>query len=93
MITRKFKIICDGHFIGFIFVSENHPNFPNCKVATIWPFNSQGNWTNQDLELVAQRSITDIYEIHITDLEIQNILIEIVNIKKSECIEFKIISY
>lgn len=93
MNTRKFKIICNGQFIGFIFISDSNPRFPKCKVATIWPFNRQGNWTTDDLELVGQRSITDIYELNTSDEGIQNDLFERAEIDRNECRNFEIIPY
>lgn len=93
MNTRKFKIICNGQFIGFIFISDSNPRFPNCKVATIWPFNRQGNWTAGDLELVGQRSITDIYELQTIDEGIQNDLIARAEIDRNVFRSFEIIPY
>lgn len=93
MNTRKFKIICNDQFIGFTFISDSNPRFPNCKVATIWPFNRQGNWTTGDLELVGQRSITDIYELETSDEEIQNDLIVRADIDRNDCRSFEIIPY
>lgn len=93
MNTRKFKIICNGQFIGFIFISDSNPRFPNCKVATIWPFNRQGNWTTGDLELVGLRSITDIYELQTSDEGIQNDLIARAEIDSNDCRSFEIIPY
>ena len=72
MNTRKFKILCDGQFIGFIFISDNNPNFPNCKVGIIWPFERRGNWTTNDLELIGQQQITDLYPTDTSDEDIQN---------------------
>lgn len=93
MNTRKFKMLCDRQFIGFIFISDNNPRFPDCKVATIWPFQRQGNWTTGDLELVGQRTITDIYDTRTTDEEIQNDLIRRANINRDACKNFQIIPY
>jgi hypothetical protein len=93
MNTRKFKIICEGQFIGFIFLSDNNPRFPNCKVATIWPFSRQGNWTTGDLELVGQRSITDMYDLQTTDIEIQNDLLIRAEINRNSCNSFEIVQY
>jgi hypothetical protein len=93
MITRKFRINCDGQFIGIILLSDNNPRFPNCKVATIWPFSKQGNWTTGDLELVGQRSITDIYDLQTTDDEILNDLIIRIGINREGCRNFDIVLY
>jgi hypothetical protein len=93
MNTRKFKILCDSLFIGFIFISDNNPRFANCKVATIWPFDRQGSWTEGDLELVGQRTITDIYDLLATDEEIQNDLIGRANINRNDCRTFQIVNY
>ena len=93
MNTRKFKIICDGQFIGYIFISDNNPRFPNCIVATISTFESRGNWNEGDLELVGQRTITDIYDTNTTDNEIQNDLLIRANINREECNNFQIINY
>jgi hypothetical protein len=93
MTTRKFKIICNRLSIGFIFISDNNPLFPNCIVATIWPFERQGNWTTGDLELVVQRTITDIYNTGTTDELIKNDLMERANISIDSCHNFEIMSY
>jgi hypothetical protein len=93
MNTRKFKIISDGQFIGFIFISDKNPRFPNCIVATISPFERRGNWNEGDLELVGQRTITDIYDTSTTDNEIQNDLLNRANINQEECNNFQLINY
>lgn len=93
MNTRKFKILCDGQFLGFIFISDNNPRFPNCKVATICPFTKQGSWTTDDLELVGQNSITDFYDLKTTDENVQNDLIVRTNINLEECGNSQIIVY
>lgn len=43
MNTIKFKIICDGLFVGFIFITENNLILPLNKIGTIWPFKRQTN--------------------------------------------------
>ena len=93
MNTRKFKIICDGQFIGFIFISDNHQNFPNCIVATIYPFEKRGNWNVGDLELVGQRTITDIYAQNTSDDSIQNDLIARTTFNIDDCADLQIITY
>jgi hypothetical protein len=93
MDTRKFKILCDGQFIGFIFISDNNPRFPNLVIATIWPFEKRGNWQVGDLELVGQRTINDIYDIGTIDSDIQNDLIRRANIDRDSCSNFQIILY
>jgi hypothetical protein len=67
METRKFQLFQKGHIIGLIFISDNHPNFPNCKVGTILPFKIEGEWTNNDLKIIGQDTVTDIFELDITD--------------------------
>lgn len=67
MKTRKFRLFKNGHLIGLIFISDNHPNFPNCKVGTILPFKIEGHWTNNDLKIIGQDMVTDIFDIEITD--------------------------
>jgi hypothetical protein len=93
MDSRKYKILCDGQFIGFIFISDKNPKFPNCIVATIWPFEKRGNWTLGDLELVGQRNITDIYSLGTFDEEIQDDLLQRANINRQSCNNFQIVSY
>jgi hypothetical protein len=93
MSTRKFKIICDGQFIGFIFISGNNSKFPNYIVATISPYERRGNWNEGDLELVGQRTITDIYDINTTVNEIQNDLLNRATINQGKCIDFQLINY
>ena len=93
MNTRKFKIIADGQFRGFIFFSDNNPHFPNCKVATIWPFDRIGNWEDDDLEIIGQRNITDLYQINIEEDVIINQLIERANINRGDFQQFQIIPF
>jgi len=93
MNVRKFKILCDGQFNGFIFISDNHPKFPKCKVATIWPFERRGNWTTGDLELVGQQQITDLYDISTTDNQIKTDLVERSSINPNDCVNFNIEEY
>mgnify|MGYP006919533278 CR=1 FL=1 len=91
--TRKFKLLCDDQFVGFISIADNNPRFPNCKVASIWPFQRQGSWTAGDLELVGQSLITDIYDLQTSDGEIQNNLIEQARIDRDACRTFQIVHY
>lgn len=93
MNTRKYKILCDGLFIGFIFISDSNPRFPNCIVATIWPFERQGKWTAGDLKLVGQRAIIDLYEMGTNDEEIQNDLTKRANFSHDTCKKFETIAY
>ena len=93
MATEKFKILCNGHFIGFLFISADNQRFPNLKVATIWPFEKRGSWTIDDLEIVGQEHITDIYEINTSDEEIKNHLIQRTKINPKECNSFEIVRY
>jgi len=93
MNTRKFKLLCEGQFLGFIFIADNNPRFPNCKVASIWPFQRQGSWTAGDLELVGQSLITDIYDLQTTDEEVQDDLIEQARINRDACRTFQIVNY
>ena len=93
MNTRKFKILFDGQFIGFIFISDNNPRFPNCKVATIWPFERRGTWTEGDLELVGQQQITDLYDINTSDDDIKGDLVQRSNINPDDCRNFEIVEY
>jgi len=37
MNARKFRIICNGRFGGFIFISDYNGNY-SCKIGTIAPF-------------------------------------------------------
>ncbi|NLL27701.1 MAG: hypothetical protein GX259_02800 [Bacteroidales bacterium] len=93
MNTRKFKLLCDGQLIGFIFITDNNHRFPNCKVASIWPFQRQGSWTAGDLELAGQSLITDIYDLQTTDEEIQYNLIRQARIDCDACRTFQIVNY
>ncbi len=93
MNTRKFKILCDGDSIGFIFISDDHPTFPNCKAATIWPFELRGTWTANDLELVGHQLITDIFEIDTSDDEVKDNLVQRSNINPDNCNNFIIMEY
>lgn len=91
MNTRKFQLLCNGQFIGFIFISDNNPR--SCKVALIWPFQRQGSWTAGDLELAGQSLITDIYDLQTTDEEIQYNLIRQARIDCDACRTFQIVNY
>ena len=91
MNTRKFQLLCNGQFIGFIFISDNNPR--SCKVALIWPFQRQGSWTAEDLKLVGQSLIIDFYDLQTTDEEIQNNLIKQAKIARDDCSTFQIINY
>lgn len=75
MNTRKFKMLCDGQFVGFIFITDNNPKFPGHKLATIWPFERQGSWTEGDIELTGRKHIIDVFSLDKTDEEIQTDLI------------------
>lgn len=81
MNTRKFKMLCDGQFVGFIFITDNNPNIPNQKLATIWPFERQGSWTTDDLELTGRRHIIDVFSLTRTDEQIQEDLINRTNLR------------
>ena len=93
MNTRRFKILCNGSFIGFIFISDSNPKFPKSKVATIAPFEKQGSWNEDDLELVGQRTITNIYDIITTDKDIQHDLLQRANVNPADCVNFQILEY
>jgi hypothetical protein len=90
MNTRRFKINCDKHFVGFIFISDNNPHYPDCKVGLIWPFGKKGKCTPEEMEQGGQMSVHDIYDIKTTDEEIQNDLIKRANIDTIDCKHFEI---
>jgi hypothetical protein len=93
MKTRKFKMLCNGQFIGFIFIGDNHPNFQNCKIGSVWPFERRGTWTNGDLELVGLNLITDIFNSNVSDEEIQKELLKRAKIDPTTCKDFRIEPY
>ena len=71
METRKFQLLSKGQIIGLVFISDNHPSFPNCKVGTILPIKKEGTWTNNDLSIIGQNTVTDIFELPISDEEVK----------------------
>lgn len=81
MNTRKFKMLCDGQFVGFIFITDNNPNVPGHKLATIWPFERRGSWTTGDIELTGRRHIIDVFPLTMTDEQIQEDLINRTNVR------------
>ena len=93
MHTRKIKILCDGQFIGFIFIADTNPRFPDCIVGTIWPFERRGTWSVGDLELEGLRTITDIYNVNSTDEEIKMDLLRQANINPDGCRNFQTVLY
>ena len=90
MKTVSYKLTCNGELLAFIFISEKHPDFPNCKVGIIFPFVRQGNWTTGDLELAGKKLINDIYNTSTTDEEIQKSLISRADLTSNVCDNFKI---
>ena len=68
-------MLCDGQFVGFIFITDNNPNVPGTKLATIWPFERKGSWTTGDIELTGRKHIIDVFPLTMTDEQIQNNLI------------------
>jgi hypothetical protein len=92
MNSKKFQILCNGEFIGYIFISNNHHSFPNLKIATIWTVIRKGSLENGFISLEFKDPITDIYDIHDVDEFIQNDLLDKAKISKYNCIgNFKII--
>lgn len=75
MNTRKYKMLCDGQFVGFIFITDNNPIVPEGKLATIWPFEKYGNWTTDDIEVIGHQYIMDVFPSAKTDEQIQEDLI------------------
>ncbi len=92
MNTRKFKMLCDGQFVGFIFITDNNLNFPGSKLATIWPFERKGNWTIGDIELTGRKHIIDAFPLTMTDEEIQVDLIKRTNVRDN-CKTFTVDKY
>lgn len=65
-------MLCDEQFVGFIFITDNNPNAPGYKLATIWPFERKESWTTGDIELTGRRHIIDVFPLTMTDEQIQN---------------------
>ncbi len=89
MNTRKFKMLCNGQFVGFIFITDNNPSVPGHKLATIWPFEKKGSWTTGDIELTGRRHIIDVFPVTMTDEQIQIDLIYRTNVP-GDCPTFTI---
>ncbi|MFW6247416.1 MAG: hypothetical protein ACOC22_04585 [bacterium] len=89
MNTQKFKMLCDGQFVGFIFITDKNPKVPGFKLATIWPLEKQGSWTTGDLELTGRKHIVDAFPIEMTDEQIQENLIKRTNIRNN-CTTFSV---
>lgn len=68
-------MICDGQFVGFIFIADSNSNNPGLKIGTIWPFTRSGSWTTDDLELIGRQHINDLLPSTTTDQELQENLI------------------
>lgn len=92
MNTRKFKMYCDGQFVGFIFIADNNPNIPNFKIGTIWPFERQGTWATGDLELIGRRHINDVFPLETTDEQVQENLIDRTTVRNN-CRTFAVEEY
>jgi hypothetical protein len=92
MNTRKFKMFCDGQFVGFVFISDNYPNIPHFKIGIIWPFEKQGNWATGDLELIGRKHINDVFPVTATDDEVMEILISRTAVR-NDCRTFTINLY
>lgn len=93
MDIKKFKIYLKTQFVGFIFISDNHPDYPNCKVGTIWPFISQGSWTENNLEWIGQNLINDLFDKNESDTSIQQRLAKQVDSYQNNINELKFQSY
>lgn len=72
METRKFKYKRNKTLDGLIFISENHPQFPNCKVGTIIPAGDMGS--------ILKNQITNLYNSEIQDADIQLNLLELLGL-------------
>ena len=83
MNTRKFKMFCSNQFIGFIFINDSHPRFPGYTVGTIWPIQRTGNWNTNDLELVANQHLTELFHGNLTEEEIKDELVDRVGIREN----------
>ena len=57
-------MLCDGQFVGFIFITDNNPNVPG-----------KGSSTTGDIDLTGRRHIIDVFPLTMTDEQIQNDLI------------------
>lgn len=82
----KFKIYCDGQFLGFVFINDTPRGLPEYKIGTIWPFTRQGTWELNDLELIVGAMITDIFPQVKTEQEIYHDLIARAGINRDRCI-------
>lgn len=93
MNTRKFKMYCDGRFGGFIFINDNNPQMAGHILATIWPFeDTEGSWTENDLEIISRRYITDIFIQGTSDDEIKENLIARTTLR-ANCRNFTVQQY
>ncbi len=77
MNVRKFKIICDGRFRGFIFISDYQGNYA-CKTGTIAPFELRVD-DNGDTEFIGLDHIIDLYLPETLDDDIKTNLLRRVN--------------
>ena len=93
MNTRKFKILCNGQLNGIIIISEEENLFPNCRVATIIYVNREGDWSENNLEIAFQESISLFFCNSETDEEIQHDLIKETNINQHYYRNFQILNF
>lgn len=64
-------MILKGQITGLVFISDNHPNYPNFKVGSILPFSRNGEWAENEIEVIGQEPLIDIFEINKSDNEIK----------------------
>jgi len=87
MSARKFRIICNEKFQGFIFISDYQRNY-ECKIGTIAPFSLEINHEGES-EITGLKHITEIYLPEISDEHIKVDLIRKVTF--NNCLKMEII--
>jgi hypothetical protein len=88
MNARKFKIICNGKFRGFIFISDYQGNY-ECKIGTIAPFSLETNDEGES-EIIGLQHTINIYLPEISDEQIKIDLIE--RVIFDNCLKMEIVS-
>ena len=91
MNTRRYKVVGNGNLIGFILICDDNPNFYNCKIGSIIKFNLSGEWTEDNLVLIANNLINDLFSIDVSDEEIHSLLLNKAGLNKENYINFNII--
>lgn len=93
MTTKKYKFYCDGRFLGFIFISEGHAQFPGSKLSAIWHFGREGEWTTGNLELIERGFSQDLFSSSQNDEDIIEALFKRAGIKRDQCRTFAVEPY